>query len=174
MFVLGCQMLHFCRKKEKMKKYIVVILALMSISPAWAKRAKHKKKSVSTIGIQAVTLHHSACFGRCPEYSIEITPTGKVTYTGIRFVSDSGTFVKKVPSEKTYSIVKMLSDNKVDTCRLLYQSRAQDLPGIFYTITYKDSVKRILNANFGPVYLLEAARSIDSLGKKNNDGWKKK
>lgn len=118
-------------------------------------------------------MHRTACYGRCPDYTIELNKDGNATYTGIRFVKDSGVYKKNIGSAQTMSVINKLLENHVDTCTDKYINRIPDLPGIVYTITYKDSVKKIFNANWGPQYLKDIATDMDNVGKPTGKTWKK-
>jgi len=158
-----------------MKNFLLTALLILSIAPVYAKQAKHKKKKAKP-AIESVTLHRTACFGRCPDYTVEISNDGWVTYTGIRFTPDTGVFRKNIGKSVAAGIMSRLQTNRVDTCRNLYENRIPDLPGITYTIQFADSTKKISNANFGPTFLSQTADDIDKLGRKsaeNNEGWKK-
>ena len=155
-----------------MKKVIFLALVVITMAPllSWAIRVKKKVKSSP---ILSVSMQRTACFGKCPEYIINMDNKGNVTYTGIRNVPDIGVYKKNIGYPATMNILYSLNQNKVDTCSKLYQARIQDLPGIMYTITYKDSSKRILGAEFGPDFLKETAEAMDKIGKPTDKTWKK-
>lgn len=159
-----------------MRKFFLAFAALLILSPVFAASKRHKKKKTATIAspILAVNMHRTACFGRCPEYMIELSAAGMATYTGIRFVEDSGVYTKNIGAAKSMEIINELIKYRVDTCRRFYESRIEDLPGIYYIITYKDSVKKISNANWGPGYFKEIARKMDDIAKKPDATWKRK
>ena len=120
-------------------------------------------------------IYHSVCYGRCPEYSIEIADDGSATYTGKRFTEDTGIFKKNIGKAKAKEIIDFLSMNKVDTCKDLYENRIPDLPGITITINYPKRKKVIRNASFGPDFFRELSTKMDEAGRKTetNTGWKK-
>ena len=118
-------------------------------------------------------MHRTACFGRCPDYMIEINNSGVVTYTAIRFCEDTGVFKKDIGASKAREIIDQFTTYKVDTCKDIYESRIQDVPGMVMTIKYKTTTKIIRDANFGPFFLQRLAEAIDAVGKKTDDTWKK-
>ena len=155
------------------KKICLAGLALLIIMPAIARNGRKKKKGKHQNQITAVVMHRTACYGRCPDYTIEINKDGTITYTGIRFVEDSGVYRKKIGADKAGAILNKLNESRVDTCRRMYTSRIQDLPGLFFTVKYTDSVKSILNANWGPAYLSEIAGEMEVIGRKPDATWEK-
>ena len=159
-----------------MKKITLVILLLAAGLGTFAKTAKQKKKSVSENEIVSVGVYHSVCFGRCPEYKIDIASDGTATYTGMRFSNDTGIFKKNIGKAKAKEIIDMFITNKADTCREMYENRIPDLPGLTFTINYPKKKKQIFNANFGPSFLVEISNAMDAAGKKTEKkekGWKK-
>ncbi len=155
-----------------MKKVIFLALVVITMAPllSWAIRVKKKVKSSPII---SVSMQRTACFGKCPEYIINMDNKGNVTYTGIRNTPSLGVYKKNIGYPATMNILYSLNQNQVDTCSKLYQARIQDLPGIMYTITYKDSSKRILGAEFGPDFLKETAEAMDKIGKPTDKTWKR-
>ena len=155
-----------------MKKITLVILAILISGAAFAKH-KHKKKKQKTGNIISVTMRRTACYGRCPDYTIEINNDGSAIYTGRRFVTDSGTFIKNIGVAKAMEVIDQFNAYKVDTCKNVYYNRISDLPGLIITVKYTDSTKTIRNAHFGPNYLQQLATAMDEAGKKTDDTWKK-
>jgi hypothetical protein len=53
---------------------------------------------VAQPAITSVLMHRSACYGRCPEYSIEVREDGSVQFNGTRFVANSGAHTAHISS----------------------------------------------------------------------------
>jgi hypothetical protein len=145
-----------------MKKIILMVLMLATFFSTYAKQAKHGKKTQGEELI-SIAMRHTACFGRCPDYSIEVNRNGTLTYTGIRFITDSGVYTKKIGTKKAMEIISQGVAMRLDTCKDHYQARVQDLPGIMFTIKYKTKTKTIFDANFGPAVLKELRDKMDGL-----------
>ncbi len=156
-----------------MRNLLLVIIAVLFFIPADARHKKRKAQKVTKGPIVSVMIHHTACFGRCPDYKVEISNDGTATYTGIRFVTDSGVFKKNIGIKRANDIFNIVMANRLDTCKKMYENRVPDLPGLYYTIKYKDSTKNILNAEWGPYILREIADSIEAVGKKTDNSWKR-
>jgi hypothetical protein len=154
---------------KKMKKIIVVILLGISCIPVYSRQRKSKKSGRQANEIISVELYHTACFGRCPEYKIEVNKDGVATFTGVRFIPDSGVYAKKIGKAKAASIIGNFETYMVDTCKDRFESRAQDLLGIILTIKYAGKTKIIQNSNLGPHRLRELNLSIDNLTTDNLD-----
>jgi hypothetical protein len=158
-----------------MNKTVLMILAIAACFTAAAKMQKHKKKQLLPANnIISVSMRHTACYGHCPDYTIEINKNGTVTYTGRSSVQDTGVFTKKISEKKAAEVLETFSRYRVDTCKELYENRIPDLSGINYEIKYPDKLKKIYCANWGPAFLKQLAQTVDSAGNKtDNAGWKK-
>ena len=158
-----------------MKKIALVIFALLITVSVFAKHHKRKKKQVKKAEITSVSLHRTACYGRCPDYTIDLNIDGTAIFTAIRFNPDTGIFTKNIGAQKAVEIINQFKTYRVDTCKNLYQNRRPDIPGLVLTIKYADSAKTIRNAHFGPYFLKQLATSIDEVAKKaeGDNSWKK-
>lgn len=156
-----------------MKKTTLVILMLLVGFAGFAMQKKKKKKTKNSNEIVSVTIHRTTCFGRCPDYIIQLDKDGTAIYTGIRFTEDTGIFKKNVGKTKVQDIFSDLTTNRVDTCKEVYENRIPDLPGLIISIKYANRTKMIHNAHFGPAFLQRIATSIDEAGKKTDKSWKK-
>lgn len=156
-----------------MRKTALLILGLAICVPGFSKHKKSKKKKqLAANEIQSVTIHRTTCFGRCPDYFIELKRDGTVTYTGIRFTEDTGIFQKNIGNAAAM-VLNDLASYKPDTCQDQYVNRIPDLPGLIYIIKYGNKTKTIHTAQFGPVFLQRMAEKIDEAGKKTDNTWKK-
>ncbi len=152
-----------------MKKIICVILMLAAGFVSYGKQRKQKNKPVSGNGIISVAIHHGACFGRCPQYNLEVNRNGITTFTGLRFTHDSGVFTKKIGVAKAKELIDQFDVYKTDTCKDFYETRMQDVPGFTFTIKYDTKTKTIRNANFGPPILAKLRNKIDSVVEQNQE-----
>jgi hypothetical protein len=154
-----------------MKKGILIIFLLAAILSTVSAKAK-KKIAKPCNGITYISMHRTACFGRCPDYMIELYSNGNVKYSGYMFVPDSGVYQKNIGQAKVLKIFKDFELYRVDTCREKYDMRMQDLPGLYYSFIYKGKSHEIFNANFGPDFLTDLAKEIDE-AIKPDASWKK-
>jgi hypothetical protein len=69
-------------------------------------------------------------------------------------------------------VLDELNSFRPDTCRNKYEIRIADLPNIYYAISYRDSVKKIANADMGPMFFRDMAGVFDEIGKADAS-WKK-
>jgi hypothetical protein len=158
-----------------MRKLTAVILLLMCCISADAKQSKHKKAKKVSNEIISVEVYHTACFGRCPIYKVDVNKDGIATYTGMRFTEDSGVYQKKIGARKAQALLNEFAKYRIDTCKDHYESLIQDVPGIVLTIRYKGRNKVINDAHFAPQGVLRLSTLLTQIWDKptNPSGWNK-
>lgn len=170
------------KKIETMKKIASSLLALtIAVSAFGAYKTMHKKKKkvvkqkIVTVSnptnIKSVMMGRAACFGQCPTYTIEVFETGLLRYNGKDHVDKKGIYEKQVSATEAVNFLKEFNTLRPDTLHYMYETRIADLPGIYYFITYPDSVKKVINADAGPRILIDWARKFDEFAKIDNS-WK--
>jgi hypothetical protein len=135
----------------KAMKNLLILACILLMGTVYA-----QKKSINK-----VSMHRTACFGKCPTYSLEINKNGNVTYTSIRFTKFEGIYTKKFSIDKVKNIFLQINLLKLDTCQNEYEQIIADLPGLNFNIDYTNAKKQIVNAHFGPKFLKRLAMNID-------------
>jgi len=150
-----------------MKKYISVIAAILVV--AFSACAKKASKTPS---VTYVKMERTACFGRCPAYMVEIYKNGLIRYTGRQFTEYTGVYESNIGSKEATKLLKKFADNRVDTCREVYDNNIPDLPGLYFGFKINGKDKTIANASFGPKYFGTLSNEVDKYAKPGI-GWKK-
>lgn len=140
------------------------IFGLLAITTIILTACAAQKKTATTNDVSYVQMWRTACFGKCPNYKIEVYDNGLVRYTGNQF-TDTGIYEKNIGVAEAKKLLNMFTEKRVDTLQKQYQMLVADLPGIVYTFRYGNTEKQILNANFGPLFLRELANKLDRLVK---------
>ncbi len=160
-----------------MKKIILVILLIAVAFGSFAKTAKaKKKKQLAPTTIMSVGMHRTVCYGKCPDYVVDIAADGTATYTAKRFTPEIGIFKKNIGKAKAEELIGMFTKYRVDTCSEMYENRIPDLPGLNIYIRYPNKTKTIYSAGFGPEFLTEIGEALDAAGRKpegKDKTWKK-
>ena len=158
-----------------MRKIAFGILLLATCISAFAKQSKHKKKTQPANEIISVSLRHTACYGRCPVYKIEVNKDGIATYTATLFNPDTGVFTKNIGKKNALEIINRFNAARVDTCKDNYPSRFTDLPGVVFNIQYKSKTKMIIDASAGLPVLVQLRMMMDSVivDRKVDASWQK-
>lgn len=160
-----------------MKKNLFIILPILIISLMACAQTKKTtaKTSVRQPDFEHVLMKRTPCFGKCPIYTVELFKNGRLLYTGMRFVKDSGAYEKNIGAAAAQRIFDEFRKYRVDTCSEQYDMPVADLPGIYYTYTINGEERKIVNANFGPAFLKLLAQKMDEIGYTDIDHskWKK-
>jgi Domain of unknown function (DUF6438) len=156
-----------------MKNIIVVGAIALCSTPASAFVHVHKKHKPAADSTVSIAMQHTGCYGRCPNYKIEVCKDGTLYYTGNRYTTDTGKYVKTTDRTAAQQLFQQMKQYKLDTCKNVYYNKIADMPGMSYTIKYTHSEKTIHNAQFGPSFLTRLAEQIDTVGNKNTSGWEK-
>lgn len=122
--------------------------------------------------ISYVRMQRSACFGRCPVYWVEVYKNGLVRYSGHRFTDHQGVYEKNIGAANAAALFRTFGQYRVDTCKSNYEMLISDVPGLYYKFMMGKKTKRINNANFGPAFLKDLSKSVDSLAMVDGS-WKK-
>ena len=182
--------------KKFLPAFLVLLLLIVISACAAQKKTTSKKSSNSTTtrstttsgnaynsnstGLSYVQMWRTPCFGRCPNYKLELYSDGTLRYTGYMFTEDTGIYEKNIGAAAAQGIFKPYNGPRIDTLSSEYQSLVQDLPGITYVFKSGNVIKQVRNAHFGPVYLRELANEMDVYIKKDpssppriDKSWKK-
>jgi hypothetical protein len=152
-----------------MKKITLLLFILFAAGHAEAMHKRKKKKKtvqktntvVAARTIKSVLMGKGACFGTCPIYDIEVFDNGTIRYTGKQFVDKQGVYEKHVDPQETMKIINEVASYRPDTCADNYKVMIPDVPHVHFFISYKDSVKRIVNADSGPYFFRELTILFD-------------
>lgn len=168
-----------------MKRFITLIFcsAILLTSFSCARQKTYGGKKVSTTtnstekisnNIEQIAMERTACFGTCPTYRIEVNKDGTARFIGRANVDYIGIYTKEYAAGAAQNLFDDFADHRVDTCSAEYPYLIADVPGIIYYITYsgQNEPQEIMNAHFGPDFLLELARKTDKFTKVD-ESWTK-
>lgn len=149
-----------------MKKNLFIILPILIISllACAQSRKATSKTTVKQPDFSHILMKRTPCFGKCPIYSVELFKSGRLIYTGMRFVKDSGMYEKNIGAAQAQAIFDEYRKYRMDTCSERYELPVADLPGIYYSYTINGEESHIVNANFGPDFLKILAQKMDEIG----------
>ncbi|MCD6013141.1 MAG: hypothetical protein K0Q79_3003 [Flavipsychrobacter sp.] len=85
------------------------------------------------------------------------------TYSGIRFVPDSGIYTKNIGKKAATAILASFARFNWDTFPNRYEAMIEDLPGLIITVNYGKKTKSIQNAHFGPKTLNALRKKLDDV-----------
>lgn len=129
----------------------------------------------NTTDITSIEIHRTNCYGKCPDYRLIVTETGKATYVGRRFAEHQGTYEGQVDAKKVVRLFSEFKRYKVDTCSEKYKP-LPDISSLEITIIYKGGREQtIKNANspFAPAFLKGLGAEVDRVAPLDVTAWKK-
>ena len=111
-----------------------------------------------------VQFERTACYGRCPAYSVRIQADGGVHWQGRKFVAVSGGQDAKVSPVDAASLIGIFRSRGFWTLCSTYERYITDLPAWITTVRIGSHEKRVLNyAERAPQWLTDLDLKVDSL-----------
>ncbi|MBL7766643.1 MAG: energy transducer TonB [Chitinophagaceae bacterium] len=113
--------------------------------------------------ISSFKIERTACFGRCPVYTLELRKNGTIIYVGKKNVTMIGTHTGTLPLSLTKKFLANAGKYKIISLSNNYTEKASDLPRLICTFHINKKMKVIKNAQAGPEYLVGLALELDNL-----------
>jgi hypothetical protein len=149
------------------------LLFLVACAPRSATTPASQSSEQGSGPKTAVTLARTACFGRCPVYSLAVTPSGSVTYEGKAHVRVLGSANAQIAPEKLDTLLSELEKGGYFTFANRYTSAeptcgryATDLPTVITSVTLRGRTKRVehdYGCGSAPGGLIVLERRIDEI-----------
>jgi hypothetical protein len=116
-----------------------------------------------------ITLQRTACFGRCPDYSLQIDGKGKVMYQGNQFVAVKGAQTSQIEAQTVQALVDEFF--KIDYFALqdTFTEPITDLPSTITSISIDGKKKEVYDYAGAPESLKTLEAKIDEVA--NSAQW---
>ena len=131
-----------------------------------------KKKGTTNYRYKAdslIQMRTTACFGRCPVYTITIDGLGMSKYIGKRFVEKEGDYKKQFNAQETNEIFQAFEDLNLWNYKDEYVADVTDLPTIYLTFTHQGKSKKIKMYYDVPSELRALAKKVEKMTQ--TEGW---
>ncbi len=92
-----------------------------------------------------ITLSRTSCFGRCPDYTVEIHGDGTVIFNGRRNVVHTGEYRAHIPRAAVRALVDKFRNGDYFALNDSYRARATDLPTYTTSIAFDGRSKRVVD-----------------------------
>jgi hypothetical protein len=130
---------------------ISLLLILAACAPRNAATNTGQAASDQSAGFQpAITIARTACYGRCPVYSLSVSPAGALTYEGKAHVRVMGIAKAQMAKEKVDALLAELEKagylsfaNRYAASEPSCGRYAVDLPTVITSVTLNGRTKRI-------------------------------
>jgi hypothetical protein len=108
-----------------------------------------------------IKLERTACFGRCPVYSVTLDAKGNVVFEGTQFVAAHGRHTDSIPASSIAALLATARRIGFFDLSDSYRAPISDLPTTFVTITANGRTKRVEDYFGAPQGLKDLERQID-------------
>ncbi|MEQ8908078.1 MAG: DUF6438 domain-containing protein [Vicingaceae bacterium] len=136
-------------------------------STMWLERAKKKLPDSLYARIQ-----RTACFGRCPIYTLSVYQSGYVEYLGEKWVEKEGRYATKVDQAVLDKLMKMAKEIQFFDLKHQYDSKyVTDLPSTITSLKEKGDFHIVVSRYEAPEKLNTFNQEFDALFKAVE--WKK-
>lgn len=111
-----------------------------------------------------VRLQRTACFGRCPIYTLSFYKDGTVIYKGEKWVEKEGLYKGRVSESNLNNIIRKAKEIGFYEMDNQYDSEyVTDLPSTITTLKGESGFKVVANRYEGPELLYELEKLIDEV-----------
>jgi hypothetical protein len=122
-----------------------------------------------------IELTRTACFGKCPDYSVEIHGDGAVVFTGRRFVAHTGVYRAHISRASVRALFAKFREADYFSLPDSYRAGATDLPTYTTSIAFDGHEKHVRDYGGNivgmPYALGELERAVDEAA--DTDRWVK-
>jgi len=120
---------------KKILQFAGLVFLVVACSP---RDSESRQPKPNPVEFDTVVLRRTACYGQCPVYTVEISATGQVKYTGEEFVSVKGVRHGSVPQANVELLAAALRHVKFARMNEKYQFETDgcvDMPTDFPSLS---------------------------------------
>ena len=113
-------------------------------------------------------MQRTPCYGKCPNYTLEIFESGKVKYNGKMFVENIGEFESVLSTTSIQTIKNKIKEINFFELNDKYDSPATDIPATIFEVFENNQQKKITNRHKSPESLKELEKLIEDIVYQSN------
>lgn len=144
---------------------IVTVSTLLSCKP-------QEKKTTTAAAVEDTTvflkMQRTPCYGKCPNYTVEISNNGRVNYFGKMFVDFEGQHYGNISTTDVELIKTKIKEVNFFELKDKYDSPATDMPSTIFEATINNQFKKITNRHNGPPELKDLEKLVEEIVYKSN------
>ncbi|HXA02767.1 MAG TPA: DUF6438 domain-containing protein [Cytophagaceae bacterium] len=116
-----------------------------------------------------ITMEKTACYGKCPIYTITIYGTGKAEYDGKKNVKKLGRYEKQLNSNETIKLFKAFDASNFSDFQSEYDTSVTDVPSTLISFLHRGYKKNIKDRMAAPEELKNLEKMVEVIAE--SDGW---
>ncbi len=132
---------------------------------------KHTNKSDKSNNSPIITFQKTACYGKCPVYSLEIFENGLIKFIGEKNIDKIGKYKKTISKKEIKELINSFVNVNFFDFKDEYTSKKTDLPTTYISFSYNGNYKKIRDYSDAPKELRKLEKSIEDIVKFEN--WEK-
>ncbi|MFL5728292.1 MAG: DUF6438 domain-containing protein [Cytophagaceae bacterium] len=146
-------------------RLLVLFLLIACIS------CKSSQKSKVNYESSVISMEKTACYGKCPVYTITIYGTGKAEYVGVKNVKKAGKYEKQLSEEECLKLFKAFDASNFSDFHSEYDSGITDVPTTMISFLHRGYNKTIKDRVNAPLELKNLEAMVAAIGE--SEGWTK-
>lgn len=139
---------------------IVTVSTLLSCKP-------QEKKTTTAAAVEDtkvfLKMQRTPCYGKCPNYTVEISNNGRVNYFGKMFVDFEGQHYGNISTTDVELIKTKIKEVNFFELKDKYDSPATDMPSTIFEATINNQFKKITNRHNGPPELKDLEKLVEEI-----------
>jgi hypothetical protein len=130
---------------------------------------KTSKQSKQNFESSVITMEKTACYGKCPVYTITISGTGKAEYEGKKNVKKLGKYQKQLSADEAMKLFKAFDASNFSDFQSEYDTGITDVPSTFISFYHRGFKKNIKDRMAAPEELKNLERMVEAVAE--SEGW---
>jgi len=122
---------------------VFIILSFFSCNKKTQKAANSNSGNAIETQLSGIKMIKTMCRGLCPEYTLEISEGGRMSFNGRKHVPNVGNFHAELSDNHALEIVALIDNSDFSRLDEDYSTGVMDLPSTY--ITYNDKTIRVQN-----------------------------
>lgn len=151
-------------------KLLMYSFFVLLLAPCNAKKAVKTAEQDNSKAV--ITFQTTACFGRCPIYTLTINGENKTaTFMGVQNTEKIGTYTKSISKKELDELITAFEGAKFMSLENEYMGPITDFPVKITTYTNNGQTKKIKTRSNVPEEITNLEKRLIEIG--NSEGWKK-
>lgn len=154
-----------------MKLFLYTLIALL-FAPCNASKKATASDKVTDYSKLEIVYQRTACFGRCPIYTLSIHGSSKTAdFKGDQNTEKIGNYTRKVSDDELKALVDAFENAKFNDLNDEYLGMITDFPIKYITYTNNGKTKKVKERSGAPKELTDLEKTLEAFAE--STGWTK-